>query len=98
MTGILLYSLVAACLVTIFPTVYIAMARRRHDRAMQKRLEEYVRQTELRLKFDAIRREQGNCTNVINVDFVDHTPEEDDIMGWKLVYNKDLGVYQKVRR
>ena len=70
----------------------------RNNKIVQDILDEYTREIELRTRFDMAYHESRNKRKIINVDFADCKPKDNDATGWKLVYNKELGIYQKVPR
>lgn len=70
----------------------------RTNRIVQHLLDDYNRELELRAKFDSCFSNHPTQTNIINVDFVERSDHEGSPSDWKLVYNKRLGIYQKVPR
>tara|TARA_B100000214_G_C23704006_1_gene506603 strand:- start:8 stop:322 length:315 start_codon:yes stop_codon:yes gene_type:complete len=97
---ILIPALVIGCLILAYPFVLRAKQRKleENNRIVQQILDEYAKEVELRTKFDMAYRDRRTVRKVINVDFVEHAPAKSDVTGWKLVYNEELGVYQKVPR
>jgi len=84
----------------VLPVIERARQRKieKSNRIVQEILDEYTREVELRTKFDIAYNDRRARHKVINVDFVDHGPPTDKAADWKLVYNEELGIYQKVRR
>ena len=91
---------VIACMLLMYPIVLRHKRRKieENSRIVQEILDEYTREVELRAKFDMAYNNRASSRKVNNVDFVEHGPQQDDARGWKLIYNKELGIYQKVRR
>ena len=96
----LIPSVVLGVLVILYPFVQRAKRKKieRNNKIVQEILDEYTREIELRTKFDMAYQDRRAKRKVINVDFTDCNPKENDATGWKLVYNKELGVYQKIPR
>ena len=106
MTESMVYLMLAPLMVMVILALsypFILRAKRRkieeNNRIVQQLLDEYTKEVDLRIKFDRAYNDRRATRKVINVDFVDHNPQpNDDAKKWKLVYNEQLGVYQKVRR
>ena len=99
-----LYFTTLAVLTYVLYELTIGVAHRKRkrdriDRAVKEILDQYARELYYR---DTTERGQGSGvadrSNIINVDFVEIKSEETDARDWKLVYNKELDVYQKVPR
>ena len=88
------------CLILAYPFVQRAKRKRIEEtnRAVQKILDECRKDIEAQVRFDESYHKQRNARKIINVDFISHDHENNDATDWKLVYNEELGVYQKVRR
>tara|TARA_E500000331_G_scaffold355651_2_gene411722 strand:- start:820 stop:1140 length:321 start_codon:yes stop_codon:yes gene_type:complete len=106
MIEFVLYSITVVSIATIiiYPIVLRAKKKRikENDRIVKELLDDYSKQLELQVAFDRIRYEKEtrprHPRKVIDVDFVDHNPTRASTNDWKLFYNEELGVYQKVRR
>ena len=96
----LIPAMVIGVLMIVYPFVLRAKKKKieKNNKIVQEILDQYAKEVEIRTRFDIAYEDRRNSRKVINVDFVDCTPKDNDAIGWKLVYNEELGIYQKVPR
>ena len=91
---------VIGTLMVLYPIVQRSKRKKieRNNKIVQEIIDEYTREVELRTRFDMAYHDKRAKRKVINVDFADCNTKDNDATGWKLVYNKELGIYQKIPR
>ena len=96
----LIPAIVIGALMVLYPFVQHAKKKKieRNNKIVQDILDEYTREVELRTRFDMAYHDKRSKRKIINVDFADCNLKDNDATGWKLVYNKELGIYQKIPR